>query len=275
MRRFLLALVPLALVPLALAACSSAPSGDPAPSTSSLPKGDLAVLAERVGQRRAELSTASFHTEGFASDGEGLDVRNVVDGVVRYSGGSVSASMEMDVSTGGQAPNRTSLVLVPGGTYVRVAGAPMPEGKRWGYYTAENSAGLGALLRGFGPSATVGAELDYLQPRAALIVGQGAEELDGVPAKRYDLVVDTFKMAKTIEDPDIQLQHTQLAEHGVKIAASVWVDDTSAPLKAEYRFELNGKVVKQSTTRFRDWGEPVDVIVPNQAEVVPAEQLPQ
>ncbi|GAA1273463.1 hypothetical protein [Saccharothrix xinjiangensis] len=271
MRRFLLALVPLALV-----ACSTTPSGgDPAPSTSSLPKGDLAVLAERVEQRRAELSTASFHTEGFATDGQGLDVHNVVDGVVRYSGGGVSASMEMDVATGEQAPNRTSLVLVPGGTYVRVAGAPMPEGKRWGYYTAENSVELGALLRGFGPSATVGAELDYLQPRAALIVGQGADDLDGVPVKRYDLVVDTFKMAKTIEDPDIQLQHTQLAEYGVKIAASVWVDDTSAPLKAEYRFDLNGKVVKQSTTRFRDWGDPVDVVVPNQAEVIPAEELPQ
>jgi hypothetical protein len=269
-RRFLLALVPLALV-----ACSTAPSGDPAPSTSELPKGDLAVLAERVEQRRAELSTASFRTEGFASDGQGLEVRNVVDGVVRYSGGGVSASMVMDVSTGGQAPNKTSLVLVPGGTYVRVEGAPMPEGKEWGYYTEGNSAELGALLRGFGPGATVGAELDYLQPRAALIVGRVAEDLDGVPVTRYDLVVDTFKMAKTIEDADIQLQHTQLAEYGVKIAAAVWVDETSAPLKVEYRFDLDGKVVKQSTTRFRDWGGPADVVVPNQAVVVPAEQLPQ
>lgn len=270
MRRFLLALIPLALV-----ACSTAPSGDPAPSTSSLPKGDLAVLAERIEQRRAELATASFHTEGFASDGQGLEVRNVVDGVVRYSGGGVSASMAMDVSTGGQAPNRTSLVVVPGGTYVQVAGAPMPEGKKWGYYTAENSGELAALMRGFGPSGTVGAELDYLEPRAALIVARGTEELDGVPVTRYELVVDTFKMAKAIEDPDIQLQHTQLAEQGVRIAAVVWVDDTSAPLKVEYRFDLDGKVVKQSTTRFRDWGQPVDVVVPNQAEVVPAEQLPQ
>ncbi|MFT7839986.1 hypothetical protein Q5530_27910 [Saccharothrix sp. BKS2] len=270
MRRFLLALVPLALV-----ACSTAPSGDPAPNTSSPPRGDLALLADRVEQRRTELATASFRTEGFATDGQGLDVSNVVNGVVRYSGGGVSASMDMDVSTGGQAPNRTSLVLVPGGTYVRVAGAPMPAGKEWGYYTAGNSAELGALLRGFGPSATVGAELDYLQPRAALIVARATEDLDGVPVTRYDLVVDTFKMAKTIEDPDIQLQHTQLAEYGVKIAASVWVDDTSVPLKAEYRFELDGKVVKRSATRFRDWGGPVDVVVPNQAQVVPAEEIPQ
>ncbi|QFZ22811.1 hypothetical protein [Saccharothrix syringae] len=270
MRRLLLALVPLALV-----ACSTAsPDDRPPPTTTTPPKGELALLAERVEQRRDELSTASFHTEGFASDGEGLEVRTTVDGAVRYTDGGTSTSMVMNISTGGQQANRTSLVVVPAGTYVQVDGAPMPAGKKWGYYTAGNSGELAALLRGFGPSAMVGAELDYLQPKAGLIVGKGAAELDGQPVTRYDVSVNAFEMAKVIEDQDIQLQHTELADHGVKIDATVWVDDTSAPLQAEYRFTLDGKVVKQSTTRFRDWGQPVEVAVPNQAEVVPAEQLP-
>ncbi|ONI83268.1 hypothetical protein ALI22I_32485 [Saccharothrix sp. ALI-22-I] len=269
MRRFLLALVPLALV-----ACTAAPAGDPAPTTSSLPKGDLAVLAERIEQRRAELGTALFHTEGFASDGQATEVRNVVDGAVRQDADGQAGSMTMDVSTGGQ-PKKIALVVVRDGMYVQVEGAPMPEGKKWGFYTAANGGEVSALLRGFGPSATVGAELDYVQPRAALIVNKGTEQLDGVPATRFDLVVDPLKMAKVIENQDIQLQHTQLAEYGVKIAATVWVDDTNAPLKAEYRFELDGKVVKQSTTRFRDWGKPVEITVPDQGEVVPADQLPQ
>ncbi|MDU0289391.1 hypothetical protein [Saccharothrix longispora] len=270
MRRFPFVLIPLAL---ALVACSSGPGGDPAPSGAP-PRSDLAVLAERIEQRRAELSTATFHTEGFASDGQATEVRNVVDGSVRHSPGGVSASMVMDVATGGRPANRTSLVVVPAGTYVQVAGAPMPEGKKWGYYTAENSGSLDALMRGFGPSATVGAELDYVEPRAALVVGTASEELDGVPVTRHDLVVDPLTMAKVVEDRDIQLQHTQLAEYGVAIAASVWVDGTGAPLKAEYRFELDGEVVKRSTTRFRDWGGPVDIAVPDQAEVVPADRLP-
>ncbi|MEU4441946.1 hypothetical protein AB0K14_16240 [Actinosynnema sp. NPDC050801] len=268
MRRFLLALVPLALV-----ACSAAPTGDTAPTTSSLPKGDLAVLAERIEQRRAELGTATFHTEGFASDGQSTEVRNVVDGAVRQDAGEVTGSMTMDVSTGGQ-PKKIGLVIVRDGTYVQVEGAPMPAGKKWGFYPSQ-SGEVSALLRGFGPSATVGAELDYVQPRAALIVGKASEQLDGVPVTRFDLVVDALKMAKVIEDQDTQLQHTQLAEHGVRISASVWVDGTSAPVQAEYRFELAGKVVKQSTTRFRGWGEPVRITVPDQAEVVPADQLPQ
>ncbi|WP_367136261.1 hypothetical protein [Saccharothrix sp. HUAS TT1] len=269
MRRFLFVLVPLALV-----ACTSAP-GDPAPTTSSsLPKGDLAVLAERIEQRRAELKTATFHTEGFASDGQATEVRNVVDGAVRQDAGGVTGSMTMAVSTGGE-PKKIALVLVRDGTYVQVEGAPMPEGKKWGYYPAASGGEVSALLRGFGPSATVGAELDYLQPRAALIVGKAAEQLDGVPTTRFDLVVDALKMAKVIEDQDIQLQHTQLAEYGVKISATVWVDDTSAPVQAGYRFELDGEVVKQSTTRFRGWGEPVQITVPEQAEVVPADQLPE
>ncbi|MFJ6672315.1 hypothetical protein ACIQMJ_14510 [Actinosynnema sp. NPDC091369] len=269
MRRFLLALVPLVLV-----ACSGAPAGDPAPTTSSLPKGDLAVLAERIEQRRAELGTAAFHTEGLASDGQATEVRTVVDGVVRQDGDGVTGSMTMDVSTGGQ-PKKIALVLVRDGTYVQVEGAPMPAGKKWGFYPADGGGEVAALLRGFGPSATVGAELDYVQPRAALILGKSAEQLDGVPVTRFDLVVDPVKMAKVIEDKDIQLQHTQLAEYGVTISAAVWVDDTSAPVQAEYRFELDGKVVKRSTTRFRGWGEPVEITVPAQAEVVAADQLPQ
>ena len=269
MRRFLLVLVPLVLV-----GCTAAPTGDPAPTTSSLPKGDLAVLAERIGQRRAELGTATFHTEGFASDGQATEVRNVVDGVVRQDGGGVTGSMTMDVSTGGQ-PRKIALVVVRDGTYVQVEGAPMPAGKKWGFYPAAGGGEVAALLRGFGPSAMVGAELDYVQPRAALIVGRSSEQLDGVPVTRFDLVVDPVKMAKVIEDKDVQLQHTQLAEYGVTISASVWVDDTSAPVRAEYRFELDGKVVKQSATRFRGWGEPVEITVPDQAEVVPADQLPQ
>jgi hypothetical protein len=268
-RRFLLALVPLALV-----ACSSGPAGEPAPTTSALPKGDLAVLAERIAQRRAELGTALFHTEGFASDGQATEVRNVVDGAVRQDANGIAGSMTMDVSTGGQ-PKKIALVLVRDGTYVQVEGAPMPAGKKWGYYPSSGGGEVSALLRGFGPSATVGAELDYVQPRAALIVGKGAEQLDGVPVTRFDLVVDPLKMAKVIEDQDIQLQHTQLAEYGVQVFASVWVDGTNAPVRAEYRFELDGKVVKQSSTRFRAWGEPVEITVPDQAEVVPADQLPQ
>ncbi|MFD1149390.1 hypothetical protein [Saccharothrix hoggarensis] len=269
MRRFLFALVPLALV-----ACTAAPAGDPATTTSSSPpKGDLAVLAERIEQRRAELGTAAFHTEGFASDGQATEVRNVVDGSLRQDADGLAGAMTMDVSTGGQ-PKKISLVVLREGTYVQVEGAPMPAGKKWGFYTSANSGEVSALLRGFGPSAMAGAELDYVQPRAALIVGRGSEEVDGVPTTRFDLVVDPLKMAKVIEDQDIQLQHTQLAEYGVKIAATVWVDGTSAPVRAEYRFELDGKVVKQSTTRFRDWGRPVAIAAPDPAEVVPAEQLP-
>lgn len=269
MRRLLLALVPLALV-----ACTAAPTGDPAPTTSSLPKGDLAVLAERIEQRRVELGTATFHTEGFASDGQGTEARTVADGVLRHDADGVTGSMTMDVSTGGQ-PNKVSLVVVRDGTYVQVQGAPMPEGKKWGFYPATTGGEPAALLRGFGPSGTVGAELDYVQPRAAVIAGKGPEQLDGVPVTRFDLVVDPLKMAKVIEDPDVQLQHTQLAEHGVRIRATVWVDGTNAPVRAEYRFELDDKVVKRSTTRFRGWGEPVGITVPDQAEVVPADQLPQ
>nr|BFE48695.1 hypothetical protein GCM10017745_21220 [Saccharothrix mutabilis subsp. capreolus] len=267
MRRVLLALMPLLLV-----ACTTGGEAAP-PTASSLPKGDLAVLAERIDQRRSELKTARFHTEGFASDGASTEVRNVVDGTLRQEPEGVRGALTMTMTTAGQN-RKMDMVIAREGIYVHVDGAPMPEGKRWGLYTSGNNGEVTALLRGFGPGATVGAELDYVQPRAALIVSKAAEAVDGVAATRYDLVVDPLKMAKIIKDSDTQLQHTQLAEHGVTINAVVWVDGEGTPLKAEYRFELEGKVVKQSTTRFTQWGGTFDVPLPPAAEVVPADQLP-
>lgn len=259
-------------MPFVLVACTG---GDPAPPTaSSLPKGDLAVLAEKIDQRRSELKTARFHTEGFASDGASTEVRSVVDGTLRQESEGVTGAMAMTMTTAGQT-RKMDLVIAREGLYVHVDGAPMPEGKKWGLYTSGNSTEVTALLRGFGPGATVGAELDYVQPRAALIVSKAAEAVDGVAATRYDLVVDPLKMAKVIKDADIQLQHTQLAEHGVTINAVVWVDDAGTPVRAEYRFELGGKVVKQSTTRFTEWGGEFEVPLPPAAEVVPADQLPR
>ncbi|XVV02298.1 hypothetical protein ACQPW3_33765 [Actinosynnema sp. CA-248983] len=267
MRRLLLALTPFLLV-----ACTS--GGDTAPPTSpSPPKGDLAVLAEKIDQRRSELKTARFHTEGFASDGASTEVRNVVDGTLRQDPEGVTGAMTMTMTTAGQN-RKMDMVIAREGIYVHVDGAPMPPGKKWGLYTSGNNGEVTALLRGFGPGATVGAELDYVQPRAALILSKAEEALDGVAATRYDLVVDPLKMAKVIKDPDTQLQHTQLAEHGVTINAVVWVDAAGTPLKAEYRFELDGKVVKQSTTRFTEWGGKLDVTLPPASETIPADQLP-
>ncbi|MEU4803523.1 hypothetical protein [Actinosynnema sp. NPDC023587] len=272
MRRLLLALTSSALVLSALVACTPAASEPPPPS--SPPKGDLAVLAERLDQRRAELKTARFHTEGFASDGGATEVRSTVDGTLRQDPEGITGSMAMQMSTGGQT-RKMDMVMTRDGLYLHVDGAPMPEGKKWGFYTRRNSGEVDGLLRGFGPGATVGAELDYVQPRAALIVNRAAEQLDDTRTTRYELVVDPLKMAKVIEDPDIQLQHTQLAEFGITIRATVWVDDSGAPRQAEYRFEQDGKVVKQSTTRFTEWGGRFDFPTPSPTEVVPAEQLPK
>ncbi|MCS7480215.1 hypothetical protein ACFFQW_42335 [Umezawaea endophytica] len=267
MRRFLV-VIPLVL----LAACGSAQPA-PAPTTSQV-KGELAVLAESIAARRAELRTARFHTDGFASDGAATEVRNTADGVIRQDGGSVFGAFTLNVDTGGAA-RKIDLVVLGDGLYAHLDGAPMPEGKKWARYTAENSAEISGLLRGFGPSAMAGAELDYLEPTAGLVLRKASEQLDGVPVTRYDVAVDTVKIAKLLEDPDIQLQHAQLAEYGVTISAFAWVDATGLPLKAEYRFEQNGKVVKSSTTRFTDWGGAAEITAPPAAETIPAEQLPK
>ncbi|GAA2662772.1 MULTISPECIES: hypothetical protein [Actinosynnema] len=267
-----------AALALAVTGCSTG-SPDPAttpaptsPTSTNLPKGDLAQLAEKINTRITELGKAKFATEGFASDGAGTEVRSQIQGSTRWLNDVVTSSMTMNVQTNATPPTVTHLVSGVDGVYVNVEGAPMPAGKTWGFYTKQNSAEVNALLRGFGPSAVVGAELDYLEPRAAMIVGKQAAADN---ATRYDLVVDPMKMAKAVTDPDIQLQHTQLAEYGVVIRAEVVVDATGAPLEAGFRFELAGKDVRSSSTKFTDWGKDVDVSTPPADQVVPADQIPQ
>lgn len=267
MRRFLV-VIPLVL----LAACGSA-SPAPGPTTSQV-KGDLAVLAESIAARRAELKTAKFHTEGFASDGGTTEVRNTADGVIRQESGGVFGAFTLNVDAGGAA-RKIDLVVLKDALYAHLDGAAMPAGKTWAQYTSSNGGEIAGLLRGFGPSGMAGAELDYLKPTAALVLRKASEQLDGVPVTRYDVAVDTVKIAKLLDDPDIQLQHAQLAEYGVTITAFVWVDGTGLPLKAEYRFERDGKVVKSSSTRFSEWGSAVEVVAPLAAETVPADQLPK
>jgi hypothetical protein len=163
-RRFLV-VVPLVL----LAACGSTqPAPAPAPTTSQV-KGELAVLAESVAARRAELRTARFHTDGFASDGAATEVRNTADGVISQDGQSVVGAFTLNVDTGGAA-RKIDLVVLRDGVYAHLDGATMPEGKKWAKYSAENSAEISGLLRGFGPSSMAGAELDYLQPTAGLVL---------------------------------------------------------------------------------------------------------
>ncbi|GAA3866172.1 hypothetical protein GCM10022243_35220 [Saccharothrix violaceirubra] len=264
-----------ALLLLVLTACSSG-DATPAPTTTpSLPKGELAVLVDRITAARATQRTFRFHTESFASDGAATEARTIADGHTREGPDGVGTSLSMTVSAGA-GDQRIDMVLVGDDAYVHMDGAPMPEGKRWAFYDqGQTETGIAALLRGFGPRARPGSELDYAEPRAALVVGRAEEPLDGVPTTRYELVVDPMKMAKVIADPDVQLQHTQLAEHGVTIAATVWVEAGGLPLKVDYRFTLDGKVVKRSTTTFADWGRPVDLTVPSAQETVPADQLPK
>jgi hypothetical protein len=256
-----------------LAACGQAEPSPPAPSTPAV-KGELAVLSERIAARRAELRSAKFHTEGFATDGAATEVRNTVDGVLRQDPDGIVGSFEMNIATGGSS-RKIDLVVLRDGSYAHVDGATMPAGKTWAQYTKQNGGEIASLLRGFGPGSMAGSELDYLQPRAALVLRKAEEQLDGVPVTRYDIAVDVVKMAKLIEDPDIQLQHTQLAEYGVTISAFAWVDASGLPLKAEYRFEQDGKVVKSSSTRFTDWGAPVEITAPPAADTIPADQIPK
>ncbi|MEO6089924.1 MAG: hypothetical protein ABIQ18_43130 [Umezawaea sp.] len=217
------------------------------------PAVDLGQVAERARTRMNEMGTATFRTEMFwgqeANRGVGYDVA----GVWRYDAAGVSATMNVRRTKPKSSPV-VEAVLVPGSIYWRPNGSTWlvaPEAEPDAYYSP---------LGGFALNSEVGAELDYLEPKAATLKASGPEQLEGVDTTRYDVEVDPAKFAALLTDPFRRKLHDDLVDLKRPIVARVWVDATGLPLKAG--FVLPFDEPRETTTWFENWGKPVEIAVP-------------
>jgi hypothetical protein len=234
-----------------LTACSATPPPSPA-----APVVDLGGLKQRVALRMGQLSTASYRTEVTWFGESGANVDTEVTGQWQSDFTGISATMRVRRGVGGTFRDVISVVLVPGKLFTSTA-----SGDGWTVLTDQDDAErYYSTLAGFGLTTAVGAELDYLEPKAATVTAVVREDVDGVEATRYDLAVDPARMAPLFRDPYRVRRHDELAADKGTVTASVWLDDTDLPVKATSRLPF--KEPRASTTWFTDWGQPVEITAP-------------
>lgn len=225
---------------------------------------DLAGLAARVQARMDAVGTATYRTQlkwYVKPDASGSVVKTVVGGAWRHDRGGTSSSMHVRRGAHRVMRDIGDVVRVPGELYLKY-----PDKDVWsGYAEKDNADSYHSQVIGVRVPMTVAAELDYLAPSAAGLVGSMREDVDGTPATRYDVVADAAKMAPLVQDRSLRAELKRVAEKHGAITASVWVDRSGLPLKATSFMASDS--YSRSTTRFADWGKPVKIAVPPAALV--------
>ncbi|MCS7480216.1 hypothetical protein ACFFQW_42330 [Umezawaea endophytica] len=218
------------------------------------PTVDLGQVASLARARMNEVASATYRTETtFGSQADRM-INTDVTGVWRHDAAG-SWSTAHVLRTKPKSYPVVDAVLVPGSLYWRSAGSSTwkvaPESEPEAYYSP---------LGGFALNSGFGAELDYLEPRAATLKASGPDRVDGVDTTRYDLEVDPAKFAALVANPFRRKLHDELVGLNRPVVARVWVDATGLPVKAA--FELPFDERRGTTTWFENWGRPVVVETP-------------
>ena len=218
------------------------------------PNADLGQVVSLARARMNEMASATYRTEtSFGSQADRM-INTDVTGVWRHDAAG-SWSTAHVLRTKPKSYPVVDAVLVPGSVYWRAAGAGAwkvaPESEPEAYYSP---------LGGFSLNSAFGADLDYLDPKAATLKAREPDRVDGVDTTRYDLEVDPAKFAALLTDPFRRKLHDDLVELKRPVVARVWVDATGLPVKANFVLPFDDR--RETTTWFENWGRPVDIAVP-------------
>ncbi|GAA1305159.1 hypothetical protein [Saccharothrix xinjiangensis] len=205
---------------------------------------DSASLVALVGARAAEQGTVRFDAETTVS---GLNVALSGDLVRAREGRLVSLTDSM-----------TDVVVLADEGWSRTPGGA------WTRHEPAERAPVRA-------SATVAGLPDEVDPAAVvrslaggLVVSTGDEEVDGVPTRRYTMLVDLRRQADRAIDATRRAQLVAAYESGFTATATVWVGPGDLPVRVEQVMKtLDENVFQRTLHRFTDWNADLRVSAPN------------
>ncbi|PSL53026.1 hypothetical protein B0I31_110117 [Saccharothrix carnea] len=97
----------------------------------------------------------------------------------------------------------------------------------------------------------------------SLLVEEGEERLDGVPTRRYALLVDLRQQAERTPDSSRRAQLLAAYESGFTASATVWVGPGDLPVRVEQVLKtLEDNVFQRTEHRFADWNADIRVTAP-------------
>lgn len=264
---------PLALVPAAIAvvvvlvgvlSCARGNSED-AQVAHGLPKYySAADLLTAVGRRQGADRTAHLRLSGRVDSADGGRTTLGGDGALRVEpGGGISAQFTQTLSPPGQDPQSTALVVLHSGQVWRQSGAGWTRVDRSATGSPEKTLATTAanVVAGADPTANLARYRD-----AALVADATDDQVAGVPAVRYLVVVDLVRSADLEQDPAVRdALRAQVAAGVTRISSTLWIDAANRPLRSETRQTMPGIGTLALTSDYLDWGAPVAIASPSPA----------
>jgi hypothetical protein len=262
MRRLSFVVCGIAAGAVALAGCATTTTqGVAAPAATVKTVADLAHLMSS--------KTAAAHTAHVKLDVEAAGKDIAVTGQVEFAGAASKLQMNMTIPDVGAM----DMELIGSTMYMKLPAGLVPTEKPWVKFDPNGTDPVSKALSGL-----ISQEQQNLDPTkmlselapVATITKSGKDTVDGQPATRYAISVDTQKLLKSpLVAP--QLRQTFSAS-GAKLPAHMnyvmWLNSTNLPVK----FTLNETVSGQQiavTANYTDWGQPVSITAPPADQVGP------
>jgi hypothetical protein len=239
-------------------------------------KSTVAILESAPGNTRSAGTAQLTSTISFTIGGE-------TRAVVRIDGRNNFLDKQADVSVSGQG-FREEIRVVGGVEYVSQNLVPLPGGAAWVRIDPKTDLGVDQARSPLG-SGDPSTGLDFL----AAVIGDphatGTENIDGTDATHYVFTLDLSDITKLVRGAEDKLGAQQLAD-GMKalervtdlhhVPGEAWIDADGRVIRMTVTLALTGqngaRLVEVQQTDFSDFGDPVDVSVPD--GVVPFAQVP-
>ncbi|WP_156935234.1 hypothetical protein [Pseudonocardia spinosispora] len=267
----------LALVAVSVAGCGG--SGDDPPEPDSpLPKfTTVAQLTRATFEQRKADGTAQFHISGVSS---GTSAQSMTgDGALKFVGDNIAMRVGQQLQELNKPPGPLfTLVIVPDGAFLKLpdsASGMLPPGKSW--FRIQDNTTSPAMQQFSQAVQTLRQNADPTQGfnqlgNAVSITESSQEALDNVWTVRYKISLDLAKAAQLTTDFDIKDTLDYLVQAGARTEdTTLWLDARNRLLRMVLVRNLptdNGVTTYTLTTRYRDWGEPVDISAPPAEQVV-------
>ncbi|MFI9010674.1 hypothetical protein ACIGNX_25900 [Actinosynnema sp. NPDC053489] len=205
---------------------------------------DSATLVADVAARAAEQRSARFACETTLGA-----LRFTVTGDLLRAREGRLVSLRQDPAT--------DVVVLPGAGYARTGD---------GAWTRLDPADRAPVRT----DTTVAGLADEVDPASVVrslagsaLVDQADERLDGVPTRRYTLLVDLWAQAGRTADSSRRAQLLAAYDSGFTASATVWVGPGDLPVRVEQVLRTAEENVFQSTVhRFTDWNADIRVGAP-------------